>query len=139
MNTTALVVKTIKESGFTIQYWADELGIHRNQIHRWLSGSVKKIRNDNLVAVGKVIGKKPKFTDSGVEWINLDNKQIQIGEIKMSVNAEKIIENQQTVIELLKQKIEELKNDIKNLKDRTSGGYIGDFNYIKTDDIQAKG
>jgi len=66
-----------------------------------------------VVAVGKVISKKPRFNESGVEWIELDQQQIEVKEIKMSVNAERIIENQQTTIDLLKEKIANLEKQLK--------------------------
>ena len=66
-----------------------------------------------MVAVGRVISKKPRFSESGVEWIELDQQQIEVKEIKMSVNAERIIENQQTTIDLLKEKIAILENRLK--------------------------
>ena len=88
MNSTELVIKTIQESSYTIQQWADELGVHRNQIHRWLSGSVDKIRKDNIFAVGKVINRKPKFSESGVEWVELDNEQLETFEFIYSLTEE---------------------------------------------------
>mgnify|MGYP004452841185 CR=1 FL=1 len=120
MNSTELVIKTIQESSYTIQQWADELGVHRNQIHRWLSGSVDKIRKDNIFAVGKVINKKPKFSESGVEWVELDNEQLETKEQNVSVNAERIIDHQQTTIELLKEKIARLEKKLKS-----SDGFLG--------------
>ena len=113
MNKHELVVSTIKESGLSIQEWADTMGLSYTQIQNWLSGRTTNIRDSSVVAVGKVISKKPRFNESGVEWVELDHEQIEVKEIKMSVNAEKIIENQQTTIDLLKEKIAILENRLK--------------------------
>jgi len=113
MNKHELIVKTIRESNLSIQQWADQIGMHRNQVQNWLSGRTTNIRDSSVVAVGKVISKKPRFTESGVEWIELDQQQIEVKEIKMSVNAERIIENQQTTIDLLKEKIANLEKQLK--------------------------
>ena len=113
MNKHELIVKTIRESNLSIQQWADKIGMHRNQVQNWLSGRTTNIRDSSVVAVGKVISKKPRFTESGVEWIELDQQQIEVKEIKMSVNAERIIENQQTTIDLLKEKIANLEKQLK--------------------------
>ena len=113
MNKHELIVKTIRESNLSIQQWADQIGMHRNQVQNWLSGRTTNIRDSSVVAVGKVISKKPRFNESGVEWVELDHEQIEVKEIKMSVNAEKIIENQQTTIDLLKEKIAILENRLK--------------------------
>ena len=113
MNKHELVVSTIKESGLSIQEWADTMGLSYTQIQNWLSGRTTNIRDSSVVAVGKVISKKPRFSESGVEWIELDQQQIEVKEIKMSVNAERIIENQQTTIDLLKEKIANLEKQLK--------------------------
>ena len=113
MNKHELIVKTIRESNLSIQQWADQIGMHRNQVQNWLSGRTTNIRDSSVVAVGRVINKKPRFNESGVEWVELDHEQIEVKEIKMSVNAEKIIENQQTTIDLLKEKIAILENRLK--------------------------
>ena len=113
MNKHELIVKTIRESNLSIQQWADQIGMHRNQVQNWLSGRTTNIRDSSVVAVGKVISKKPRFNESGVEWVELDHEQIEVKEIKMSVNAERIIENQQTTIDLLKEKIAILENRLK--------------------------
>lgn len=113
MNKHELIVKTIRESNLSIQQWADQIGMHRNQVQNWLSGRTTNIRDSSVVAVGKVISKKPRFNESGVEWIELDQQQIEVKEIKMSVNAERIIENQQTTIDLLKEKIANLEKQLK--------------------------
>jgi hypothetical protein len=113
LNKHELIVKTIRESNLSIQQWADQIGMHRNQVQNWLSGRTTNIRDSSVVAVGKVISKKPRFNESGVEWVELDHEQIEVKEIKMSVNAERIIENQQTTIDLLKEKIAILENRLK--------------------------
>jgi len=113
LNKHELIVKTIRESNLSIQQWADQIGMHRNQVQNWLSGRTTNIRDSSVVAVGKVISKKPRFNESGVEWIELDQQQIEVKEIKMSVNAERIIENQQTTIDLLKEKIANLEKQLK--------------------------
>ena len=113
MNKHEIIVKTIRESNLSIQQWADQIGMHRNQVQNWLSGRTTNIRDSSVVAVGSVINKKPRFNESGVEWVELDHEQIEVKEIKMSVNAEKIIENQQTTIDLLKEKIANLENRLK--------------------------
>ena len=76
MNKHELVVSTIKESGLSIQEWADTMGLSYTQIQNWLSGRTTNIRDSSVVAVGKVISKKLRFTESGVEWIELDQQQI---------------------------------------------------------------
>jgi len=55
VNKTELAIKTIKECGLNIQQVADKLGVHRNQIHRWLKGNTV-IRDSNLFEIGKMIG-----------------------------------------------------------------------------------
>ena len=113
MNKHELVVSTIKESGLSIQEWADTMGLSYTQIQNWLSGRTTNIRDSSVVAVGKVISKKPRFSESGVEWVELDQEQVDVKERNVSVNAEKIIENQQTTIDLLKEKIANLENRLK--------------------------
>ena len=124
MNKHELIVKTIRESNLSIQQWADQIGMHRNQVQNWLSGRTTNIRDSSVVAVGKVISKKPRFNESGVEWIELDQQQIEVKEIKMSVNAERIIENQQTTIDLLKEKIANLEKQLKK-----NDGYLDMMKY----------
>ena len=113
MNKHEIIVKTIRESNLSIQQWADQIGMHRNQVQNWLSGRTTNIRDSSGVAVGKVISKKPRFNESGVEWVELDQEQVDVKERNVSVNAEKIIENQQTTIDLLKEKIAILENRLK--------------------------
>jgi len=113
LNKHEIIVKTIRESNLSIQQWADQIGMHRNQVQNWLSGRTTNIRDSSGVAVGKVISKKPRFNESGVEWVELDQEQVDVKERNVSVNAEKIIENQQTTIDLLKEKIAILENRLK--------------------------
>ena len=113
MNKHELVVSTIKESGLSIQEWADTMGLSYTQIQNWISGRTTNIRDSSVVAVGKVISKKPRFNESGVEWVELDQEQVDVKERNVSVNAEKIIENQQTTIDLLKEKIANLEKQFK--------------------------
>jgi len=113
LNKHEIIVKTIRESSLSIQQWADQIGMHRNQVQNWLSGRTTNIRDSSVVAVGKVISKKPRFNKSGVEWVELDQEQVDVKERNVSVNAEKIIENQQTTIDLLKEKIANLENRLK--------------------------
>jgi len=113
LNKHEIIVKTIRESNLSIQQWADQIGMHRNQVQNWLSGRTTNIRDSSVVAVGRVINKKPRFNESGVEWVELDQEQIEVKERNVSVNAEKIIENQQTTIDLLKEKIAILENRLK--------------------------
>ena len=113
MNKHEIIVKTIRESNLSIQQWADQIGMHRNQVQNWLSGRTTNIRDSSVVAVGRVINKKPRFNESGVEWVELDQEQVDVKERNVSVNAEKIIENQQTTIDLLKEKIAILENRLK--------------------------
>ena len=113
MNKHEIIVKTIRESNLSIQQWADQIGMHRNQVQNWLSGRTTNIRDSSVVAVGKVISKKPRFNESGVEWVELDQEQVDVKERNVSVNAEKIIENQQTTIDLLKEKIANLEKQFK--------------------------
>ena len=88
-----LVINTIRESGLTIQEWADKLSVHRNQIHRWLKGD-SNIRNSNLYNLGKVIGKKPVFDGDDVSWITIEDENINIAEEKIDMNmtSSKLIE-----------------------------------------------
>ena len=110
MNKIELVINTIRESSMTIQQWADQLGVHRNQVHRWLKGNTE-IRNSNLSEVGKVIGKKPSFNDDDVTWVDIKDLPIIVknDNTDMSLDASYIINLQKEKIETLNQEIEQLK------------------------------
>ena len=110
MNKIDLVKNTIKESNMTIQQWADRLGVHRNQIHRWLKGNAN-IRDSNFAEIGKVIGKKPSYDDGNVTWVKIEDAPVSLEKDPsgISLDASYIIELQKEKIESQNQEIEQLK------------------------------
>ena len=128
VNKTELAIKTIKECGLNIQQVADKLGVHRNQIHRWLKGNTV-IRDSNLFEIGKMIGKKPSFEGNEVFWVDYDKKEIELTAIdtkeesvaiemeRIKLNAKKEFEQKDKLINYQEQEIEELKRENKQLRE----------------------
>ena len=133
MNKIDLVKNTIKESNMTIQQWADRLGVHRNQIHRWLKGNTN-IRDSNLAEVGKIIGKKPSYDDYNVTWIEIEDAPASLEKDPsgISLDASYIIELQKEKIESQNQEIEQLKKylDTKPIEKRSFEEVDSDFESV---------
>jgi len=127
VNKTELAIKTIKECGLNIQQVADKLGVHRNQIHRWLKGNTV-IRDSNLFEIGKMINKKPSFEGDEVFWVDYDKKKIELTAIdtkeesvaieieRIKLNAKKEFELKDKLINYQEQEIETLKKKLANVK-----------------------
>ncbi len=103
----AMIKRHMEQNQDTISQLSIDTGIGRQQIHRWLNGSAKKIHNKSLAAVASALGYSITKTPDGLE-ISHHN---QTGELDMDTRY---------LIDLQRDKIESQNIEIDKLKEMIS-------------------
>ena len=103
----AMIKRHMEQNQDTISQLSIDTGIGRQQIHRWLNGSAKKIHNKSLAAVASALGYSITKTPAGLETSHHN----QTGELDMDTRY---------LIDLQRDKIESQNIEIDKLKEMIS-------------------
>ncbi len=108
------IITTLNESVKSDAELAVELGVARDTIYRWRTGSTKVIRRKNLTRLAQVFNQKLKFNDNGVVEFKMHNPVISINETE-----EKLGENElKSIIQTMQKQIDYLLEENLRLKNK---------------------
>jgi transcriptional regulator with XRE-family HTH domain len=115
----------ISNSRYSDAKLATLIGVGRDTIFRWRTGTTKIIRKQNLIKLAKKLNQNIRYTNNGiVEFIpqNPDNKDTIPNELKNFTGEEmaSLIQTMQKQIEYLLQENSELKSQLKSLPEKKS-------------------
>ncbi len=123
-----VVIAMIREqmvlNDYTISDISKKTGIARSQIHNWINGTAKKIRDSSLGKVAEKLNYKLHTTDQGIKLEHKrdkDNEDIMINQMQ-----QQITELQAEKIKWLEEKLEKLE---KKNSDKLSNGTFENMDY----------
>lgn len=106
----AMIKRHMEQNQDTISQLSIDTGIGRQQIHRWLNGSAKKIHNKSLAAVASALGYSITKTPEGLEIVHHNKEKGDTNDMNM------LVESQAKTIQLQDEKIDRLELENQELQ-----------------------
>jgi transcriptional regulator with XRE-family HTH domain len=130
-----VVVEMIRQqmsyNDYTISDISNKTGIARSQIHNWLNGTAKTIRDSSLGKVAEKLNYKLHTTDQGIKLRYVKDKGNE--ESMINQMQQQITELQSEKIKWLEDKIASLENNINNNSISLINSNIPNWNTVEFD------